>query len=389
MKCICISCFDYYDTRMGEIIDAFKEHKFEVIYFVADFNHFSKKYVKDNIHTNNLIHVPEYKENLSVRRIVSHLCFSRCLKKILFDEKPDVIYSIIPPNSIIASIAIYKKEYPKTYVILDFFDSWPESFPYDVKNPLKKKVFNWWANVRDGNITCANKIILVSDNMKEILKKMLSNKQIENVVIPPSMNAEFIDDFHTNIEKEIRFCYLGNINHVTDTDTIIKLLSGISQYKKVTLEIIGNGSHLASLQTQLILKKVNVVCHGVVFDNNKKRKIFQRCAFGINIPKAESMVSMSLKSIEYMRAGLPYINTASGENKKIIEKYNAGINLNSDNLNESILLIANLNSVMLAKIQESTKKAYIELFKPGIIRYQIEDAVKIIKSEKTRENNVI
>lgn len=380
MKCVCISCFDYYDTRMDEIISSLKENECEVIYLVADFNHFSKKYVADNLHTKTLIHVPAYKENLSAKRIISHLCFSHRLRKILFKEKPDIIYSIIPPNSIVASIADYKKSYPGTYVILDFFDSWPESFPYKVKKPIIGVFFYLWARVRDKNVQCANKIILVSDKMKETLKTTLRNTIVNNVVIPPSMKMDFIDDYETNIKDKIRFCYLGNINHITDIDTIVKLLSGISQYKNVTLEIIGKGSHFSSLQSELMQNNVNVVCHGVVFDNNKKKEIFRKCAFGLNIPKEETMVSISLKSIEYMRTGLPYINAAGGENRKIVEEYNAGINIERDNLNESISFIANLDAADLAKMREASRKAYMAFFKPGLISKQVEEAINTIKT---------
>ena len=384
MKCVCISCFDSYDARMAEIIDSLKENECEVIYLVSDFNHYSKKYTTYNPHTSTLIHVPEYKENLSVRRIISHLCFSRRLKKILFKEKPDIIYSIIPPNSIVASIADYKKSYPQTYVILDFYDGWPESFPYKVRNPLVKIFFHLWANVRDKNVQCANKIILVFENMRETLKATLRKAMVENVVIPPSMTMDFIEDFETDIKDEIHFCYLGNINHIADIDTIIRLLSGISQYKSVTLEVIGGGSGLASLQTELIRKNVNVVCHGIVFDNKKKKEIFKRCAFGINIPKEETKISLTLKSIEYMRTGLPYINTAKGENQKIVEEYNAGINIRRDNLNESISLIANLDATTLTKMREATKKAYIEFFKPGLISKQIQEVINTIKVQHVK-----
>ena len=356
---------------MADVISSYKKYGVAVTYVVPDFNHFSKAYVKNNSHADNIIHVPAYKENISPQRILSHIIFSRGVKKILFSEKPEFIYCVIPPNTLVVSIASYKKKYPRTHVILDIFDTWPEAFPYKIGNPVMNLFFSKWKAIRDDNLYCADKVILVSDTTKKHIKTGAT----ECLVIPPAMPADLIDGFDTNVESEIHFCYLGNINHITDIDTIVDFLAGIAKYKKTVLEIIGSGNNLGILKTRLEQANVGVICHGVIMDKEQKKNIFKRCAFGLNIPKEESAVTMSLKSIEYMRTGLPYINTAKGRNYEIVEKYGAGINLDKANLENSIQAIANVNNNNLKKIQRACKDAYIQQFCTGLLEQTIKETV--------------
>lgn len=375
MKCVCISCFDSFDIRMKHVIEMFKKNDVDVKYVVADFNHYSKKYVKDNSHTKITVHVPAYKKNVSLQRVVSHIVFSRNVKKILIQEKPEFVYCIIPPNSVIKAIAKYKKIYPQTRVAFDFFDCWPESFPSKMSNKVVKLFFKQWKSMRDEYIHCANLLIYVAEGMRETINA----GGINNIVIPPAMNEDFIDLFETDIENEVRFCYLGNINYITDIDTIVKLLTGISKQKKVLLEIIGEGANLARLKDKLNDNNIEVVCHGVIMDGMEKKKIFSRCAFGLNIPKKEVNVTMSLKSVEYMRTGLPYINTAGGMNYDIVREYGCGINVNRNNMYEFVDKIVALNNDNIREMQDACIKAYNEKFSPKLIESSINSFINSYK----------
>ena len=65
--CVCISCFNYYDTRMKQITEFFRRKGYEVIYVTSDFNHFEKRRFKVDYPDTIQVHVPVYKKNISIQ----------------------------------------------------------------------------------------------------------------------------------------------------------------------------------------------------------------------------------------------------------------------------------------------------------------------------------
>lgn len=329
-KCVVISSTNYYDVRIKKILDYYNSVDYETYYITSSVEHFSKG--KSDCDYKNLIKVPvvSYNKNISVKRLYSHYSFAKKVKKIVSNIKPDLVYCIVPPNSLVKSMAKYKKG-TKTNLIFDCFDMWPESFPYHTKNKLIKWAFKKWANLRDDYITAADRVVCVSKVAEDKLKSYNSN--LPTRVLYPCLeqkNALARDGYSLDT---ISICYLGMINHITDTEFAVKLLSLLRKQKKVLFHLIGEGQNKQQFLSQLKDNDIDVVEHGLVFNDDEKNKIFSFCDFGLNIPRKEINSSMPLKGVEYLRFGLPVINSSKGDFCEIIAKDELGINVdNVENL---------------------------------------------------------
>jgi glycosyltransferase involved in cell wall biosynthesis len=145
-------------------------------------------------------------------------------------------------------------------------------------------------------------------------------------------------------------------------DLGVELLGGIARKRSVLLHIIGEGLNLNEFVKRLEILNVKVICHGVVFDMDEKNKIFSQCNMGLNIPREEIHSTMSLKAIEYMRAGLPFVNNAMGDIRMFVEEDNLGINIDKNNIAEAIDKISRLASDDLAKMHENIILSYKNRF---------------------------
>ena len=298
MKAICISCFDYYETRIKGIIEYFDSKNYEVRYLISDFNHFSKSKYKADYGGSKQLNVISYKKNLSISRLLSHMQYSKKVTREIKRFKPDVIYCIIPPNSLVKDVGKYKLKNRNVKLIFDIYDMWPESFPYRTQNHIIKFLFSKWAMLRDEHITDADRIIVVSNKSKEDIDKKY---HLNAKVLFPCISLGDVPNYSFDISKKIEFLYLGHVNHITDIELGTEFLGSLSRSREVILHIIGEGQNRERWISMLRQVGIKTICHGVVFDENEKKKIFQMCNFGLNIPRKEINSSMSLKSIYKQR----------------------------------------------------------------------------------------
>lgn len=357
-KCICISCFDFYETRMESIVSYFQNKGYDVTYVISDYQHYKKSYFRADYNNCIQVHVPSYKRNLSFARLFSHYIFSKKVYKILCEEKPSVIYSQFPPNYLTKVLNRYTTMY-KASVILDCYDMWPESFPKKSFSLLLKPFFKYWASIRDRNIGFAKLILVVSQAHFDFVRSKWANQQIK--ILEPSVRAKNIN-INCEIEETLSFCYLGNVNYITDVDLIVHTLGQLRRYKKVVLHIIGKGDNLNTLIEQLNAEGVETMCHGVVFDTDEKLKIYSLCSLGINMPKKEINSTMSLKSVEYLSVGLPFLNSAGGDSSMLVEKFNVGVNVSEKEMAESVSKILELDKDKLLEMHSNCTELYNSKF---------------------------
>ena len=128
------------------------------------------------------------------------------------------------------------------------------------------------------------------------------------------------------------------------------------------LHHIGGGQNLEELKNKLVTNNIEFVAHGPIFDVEGKELVFSQCNLGLNLPKEEIQSSMSLKSIEYMRSGLPFVNSGIGDNWKIVEKYNVGLNCSSKNVKQIAERIIQMNHFDYEKMHHNVMNCYDRLF---------------------------
>lgn len=352
---VLISCFDYYDIRIRYIQNLLECEGYKTQYVIAGFDHYTKE-LKTTRKGTRLICVPKYRRNLSITRLLSHYKFSRGVYRLLVEEQPRLVYSMIPPNSLVKQIVRYKRKFD-CKIVFDIYDDWPDSLL--IKNVWLKLIttplFNYWRNLRDKHIDNADGIIYVSRYSKGKYNKVVGHIKSAILYPLPGLGEK---PCYSGDENELVFCYVGGINKLLNITRIVDLLSAISKTKKVKVHIIGKGEKTEAFIKALGCNGIKTIYHGAVFDWNKKLQIYQSCAFGLNIPKVEYLITMPMKLSEYLCAGLPVVNEALEDSEQLISEYLAGINTQDMTIEEAAQLIISLTQQEIRTMHDNAAKLY-------------------------------
>lgn len=344
---------------MEGIISFLESRGYCMTYLYASYDHFAKK-ENTNKYTHGVrIGVLKYKKNLSIQRLASHLLFSMRVRKQVKRLSPDLIYCMIPPNSLVLTLSKYRKHHANTRLVYDVYDAWPESFPYSKKTKLLSIPFSIWKMMRSNYIGDADLIMCVSEQGRSVILSEAGKTKVK--VVKPLIVSGSMPNYQAS-DDMLSFCYLGMVNHITDIDLGVELLGRIAEKKPTVLHIIGEGQNLDEFVSRLSERKVKIVCHGCVFDRDEKNRIFELCNIGLNIPRKEIDSTMSLKAVEYMRVGLPFVNNANGDIRQIVGEDKIGINYedNIDLITEKILTLKKEDLIeMHRKCVDSYKNRFL------------------------------
>lgn len=362
MKAVIIDVFGNYEPRTKYIYNELVNLNYETTFIISDFSHLTKSYLSERIEHAIYVETKPYKKNLSLKRILSHLNFSKKVKKLLFELKPDLIYCLIPLNSLAKGVFKYKKIYKDTKIYFDIYDCWPESLP--VNNLIKKFLFVW-RRLRDKYLYRADKVFMECSYYEKFLPAKINGEVAYLCKKERNINYSYNED-------ELTFLYLGSINSIIDIDAIVKFLDSVQQKRKIKLVIIGGGESESSFMSELSRWNIPFTNYGKIFDDEQKDRIISGCQFGINVYKQGLCIGLTLKSLDYFCRGLPIINANIYDTSKIISEMNCGVDLCETP--DKISVIQDLTYEQWLQFSENTKKAYQRYFKE-------ENFINILKSD--------
>ncbi len=333
---ICIvNCFDTYEHRVDLLFESFKSQGHRVMVLASDFRHIDKEKRTEQKKGYKFYSTKTYSKNLSVQRMRSHSCFS---KDVAGDierhiDKIDLIWALIPPNSLVKEIARIKSNHPRVKLIFDLIDLWPETMPVGkVKGVFP---FTYWRDLRDKYIRLADCVVTECNLYRKKLKSVLSGVRVETLYLArPYM--EYTPHLHLP-EDKIALCYLGSINNIIDIDTIAEIVKQIQKHKPVEMHIVGDGENREKLISEVKSTGAEVIYHGKVYDREEKQKILDGCHYGLNIMKDSVCVGLTMKSMDYFEFGLPIINNIHGDTWEFVKKYNVGLNYS---IGKNLLLVS-------------------------------------------------
>lgn len=320
-KAVLITCFEAYENRIFPAERMLQTMGYDVTVIESDFRHLQKERREDRRENLVFVSTKAYEKNLSVSRLYSHYCFSRDTFRMVEDYSPDLLYVVVPPNSLVKEAAFYKKRHPEVTLIFDILDLWPESLPmHGIEKTPPCKV---WRNFRDKYLHYADFIFSECELFRMKLGKTLPIERSEVLYLSREITEfQSVPDLP---EKGISLAYLGSINNIIDIPKICALVEELKKYHSVTVHVIGNGENRELFLDELKNAGARVEFYGEVYDNIEKQRIFDRCHFGLNIMKDAVCVGLTMKSIDYFEMGLPLISNIPGDTAKLIEEYNAGI----------------------------------------------------------------
>ena len=240
-KAVCISCTHHYQERTAPVEATLRAAGYECTYITSDYNHYTKSHyrVTDMPHCQQ-IPTLAYKRNISVQRILSHMRFARDAFARVEQLQPDLVYVELPPNSLCAAAARYKKRHPEVKVIFDLFDLWPESFPDRRLKALFLIFFRIWGNMRNKNLSKGDLVLTECDLYRQKLAHYLKNVRHRTLYLCQS-HATTTAAKCLPEQDALHLCYLGYINNLIDIPTISALLGHLQALRPVVLHIIGDG----------------------------------------------------------------------------------------------------------------------------------------------------
>lgn len=336
MNIVIVSCFDSpSDDRTHLLKDVLECEGHRVSVITSNFWHIQKSIRTDCPDGFELVPVRPYFKNLSAARLRSHADFSRDAITLAGQKNPDLLWVLVPPNSLVRRAVQYKHSHPDVRLVFDLIDLWPESLP-GVGLLKQLPPFSQWRGLRDRYINAADLVVtecsLYWDKLRDHcdqdkLHTLYWSKEATNwtkrEVLPP--------------EGRISLCYLGSINNIIDIPCIGEIIRNIDL--PVTLHIIGKGERKDELIQTAQKAGAEVIFHGAIYDSQEKKKIFDQCHFGLNIMKDSVSVGLTIKSIDYFDGELPIINNIKGDTWKFVQQYPIGINYSPNTKLDSQVLL--------------------------------------------------
>lgn len=353
MKVVIVCAFDTYFDRVKLLKEYYKKE--DVIVISSDFSHRKKKKIHNEMSDLD-INVKEYKKNLSIDRLISHYQFSKSVYNELVAIQPDLIHALVPPNSLSKYLSLYKEKY-NVKLIFDIIDLWPETLPVgNIKNIFP---ITLWKNIRDKYLERADIIFTECDLFQEVLRK---KGNLKYHTLYWSRKERPLETSYKFSKNKRSFCYLGSINNIIDLDLIVQFLKECNKKIDTTLHIIGNGEEKQTLISRLSAEHITVIDHQEVYSQIEKQKIFDQCDYALNIMKPTVVVGLTMKSLDYMCAGIPLINTIQGDTYKLCAQEEIGHNVNKENIQEIINEIIHEDEEDMSFKREKIKSVYLETF---------------------------
>lgn len=354
MKAAVVTCFESNEERELFVVETLKQKGFDVLALTTNYSHFRKTY-RDKI--SNLltpIKTKSYKKNLSLRRLLSHKKFAEDAFKEIDKYNPDLLYVIEPAHSLLKEAKKYKEKH-NVKVMVDVIDMWPESFP--LSGLTKYFPFTLWRAIRTNNIDCADVLLTECDRYKEILSNEYKG-DINTLYLAKENKAQ---EYPLNLSNDkLSLVYIGSINNIIDITKIKNAIELID--KEVTLNIIGDGEKKDEMINELSLT-CEVIYHGKIYDEEKKKEIFSKCHAGINLYKESLYIGLTTKSIDYFCYGLPIINNIKGDTWSLVDNLKIGINYQDEkkiNADELIELRKNNKHIIKMYNELFTKEVFIK-----------------------------
>ena len=378
MKCVLISCFGliYEKNRIKPLESFFCERGYEFEYITTDFDHRSK--IKNGIDGKNItqIKVLPYKKNLSLTRLLSHYFFSKSVYHELERRKPDLVYAMLPPNSLAWFMSRYKRKYG-VRLIFDIYDLWPETFPSLSAKKVLNPVFSLWRRLRNDNLSTADFVITECNLFQSVLKEQLKGCRTQTIyptLLSDRAEGEFIFD-----NNSVHLLYLGSINNIIGIETIAGLVESINRLKPTICHVVGNGENKDVLLDRLNNAGAVVAYYGEIHSNAEKHEILRRCHFGLNIMKETVCIGLTLKSIDYFHAGLPVLSNIKADTFELIESYKAGFNITSENVPDIASRIVNMGKDELLAMRMNAHKLFDSAFAMQIFNSTFTEVINSIQ----------
>ena len=270
-----------------------------------------------------------YQSNVSAKRLISHFLFALSAAAY-FRRKGheyDVVYVTVPLNLtawLITSLAGSRKK------IVDIVDIWPDVLPFSpVSKSALQPFFSIWKWFFKASVRKADLVMAVSDSFLSEAR-CFARKEAR-------MQRFYIgqDLLRSSSPKQLIFtlAFVGNLGRLYDFETLIDVMAEEGMRQSVQLFVIGDGDRKDWLLGELTKRDIRHTYWGVVFDPSQLAEILRSCHAGFN-GYIRTTASFSYKACTYLAAGLPLLNSMTGDLNTLVRENGLGENYEGGNRQE-------------------------------------------------------
>ena len=312
-----------------------------------------------------------YKKNIGFDRISSYKQFGKNVQKYLEKrKKPDLIIVSVPSLGVADRVTKFanKNNIP---VIVDIQDLWPEAFKMALSIPVVSDIlFYPMKKQADRIYSRADKIMAVSDTY--VARGLKCNcKDDIGLSIYIGSDSKLIAEKTegVTIEKpndEFWIGYVGALGHSYDIKSVIKAIKLLQEQDINNIKFIVMGEGVLRQEFEQTAKEngVNAQFAGLV-EYGKMMKTLSNCDVAVNPIVGTSVSTIINKVADYAAANVPVVNTQNSEEyRQLLEKYNAGINVENGNIEQLATAIKTLyfDEQKRNDMRENAKSMYEDRF---------------------------
>jgi glycosyltransferase involved in cell wall biosynthesis len=262
-----------------------------------------------------------YHSNTSASRLISHLLLA--FKSAAYFRKNrlkyDLVYATAPLN--VLAWLVFTLAGAKTKII-DVVDIWPDVLPFSTAaRKVFAPVFAVWKWFFKSAVAKADIVMAVSDEFIHEAARYANDKA--------SVKRFYIgrDRLVSAAPKQSIFtvAYVGNLGRLYDFETLLDVLTDDKLRNQVQLFVIGEGGRQEWLISELERRKIHYQFYGAVFDPARLAEILGSCHVGFN-GYINTTAAFSYKAGTYFAAGLPIINSMTGDLQYLVKKHELGEN---------------------------------------------------------------
>lgn len=304
---------------------AFARAGHDVTLWTSDFSHARKarrqlganvgtSFVRDGFRT-VLVATHPYRANIGLARIVSHGLLAKAWARRVADEPvPGLVIASSPPLGLCAAARNYCAARGVPFIV-DVMDAWPETFervfPRLLLTPLRR--------LARRNYQAAAAISTVSERYVDLVRGYGVRAPVKLFYHGIERNVSVARTDGRPKPAAWRLVYAGNMGASYDVRTVI---AAVKTLPDVTLDLAGTGPCEPAWRT-LAATCPRIRFHGYL-DAAALQALLATADAGVVPMFPASCVGVPYKLADYAAAGLPVLNSLTGETARVLAETGAG-----------------------------------------------------------------
>ncbi|MBA2305515.1 MAG: glycosyltransferase [Acidobacteria bacterium] len=325
-------------------------HGYTVTQFISNFEHRSKTFraegqqviAVDERYSIEIVPSTPYDSHISVDRVRYERTFARnLLARTAGRSRPEFIV-LAEPALFYYDILLGPLLTADSALVLDVIDIWPELFAL----VLPKRVRSWSSLLlaplyqwRKRLYRHADGVVAVARDYLEIARSLVSSADVPLEVVYWSYNAREVHGEPTppivelvsrKQPQEVWAIYAGTLGANYDIPSIIRLArrSPSAAGQPVALKIIVAGDGPLAELCRRSSSDTFIFCGRL--GPADLALLYRHADIALSTYRGDSTVAMPIKAFDYLRYGLPMVNSLERDLGDIVRKYQVGINYDAE-----------------------------------------------------------